>query len=354
MRDILYKYAFDENDQLVCINECNKNFNVLHSYKCPNCGAIMIAKIGNGGKTPHFAHKDTIECNKETYLHKLAKIVLLRRWKDTSKDFTIKYKQESLCQNKDTCPLYEHELCKTEAVLSYNLKNAYDECYEEKKIDSFIADLLITSKKHPEKPIMVEIWVSHESSEKKKESNHRIIEIKIDSISDIISLEKGNLTESDKITYRGTFERKSKRRTFVTRHDIKHFKLFSKSGKVHSELCTCQHIPHKSSNTLFECLISTYGYDMGVPINIKKICLSKAKECGVVEKLCHNCNHYIYIYNDYYSKNICVLYKKHNLPREPEPIYAVICPHYVEDNSTSSWGITNDETDIINAKILVL
>lgn len=352
MRDILYKYAFDENDQLVCINECNKNFNVLHSYKCPNCGAIMIAKIGNGGKTPHFAHKDTIECNKETYLHKLAKIVLLRRWKDTSKDFTIKYKQESLCQNKDTCPLYEHELCKTEAVLSYNLKNAYDECYEEKKIDSFIADLLITSKKHPEKPIMVEIWVSHESSEKKKESKHRIIEIKIDSISDIISLEKGNLTESDKITYRGTFERKSKRRTFVTRHDIKHFKLFSKSGKVHSELCTCQHIPYKSSNTLFECLISTYGYDMGVPINIKKICLSKAKECGVVEKLCHNCNHYIY--NDYYSKNICVLYKKHNLPREPEPIYAVICPHYVEDNSTSSWGITNDETDIINAKILVL
>ena len=47
MRDILYKYAFDENDQLVCINECNKNFNVLHSYKCPNCGSAIVFDSGS-------------------------------------------------------------------------------------------------------------------------------------------------------------------------------------------------------------------------------------------------------------------------------------------------------------------
>jgi hypothetical protein len=53
----------------------------------------MIAKPGNGGRTPHFAHKYVMECNGETYLHKMAKLVLQKRWYDNTQDFTIKYKQ---------------------------------------------------------------------------------------------------------------------------------------------------------------------------------------------------------------------------------------------------------------------
>lgn len=44
--------------------------------------------------------------------------------------------------------------------MSYNLKDAYGECNEEREIDGFVADLLITSKKYPTKSIMIEIWVT--------------------------------------------------------------------------------------------------------------------------------------------------------------------------------------------------
>jgi competence CoiA-like predicted nuclease len=94
MANVLYKYAIDENDKrLVCIDNFDKKFGVVHTYRCPNCGAIMIAKPGNGGRTPHFAHKYVMECNGETYLHKMAKLVLQKRWYDNTQDFTIKYKQ---------------------------------------------------------------------------------------------------------------------------------------------------------------------------------------------------------------------------------------------------------------------
>jgi hypothetical protein len=352
MAEVLYKYALDENNNLVCINNYDKKQDTGHSYKCPNCEAIMIAKPGNGGKAPHFAHKNAMECNGETYLHKMAKLVLKNRWEDKTKDFTIKYKQDALCFKKDICPLFEKELCKEETIMSFNLKNAYDECIEEKEKDGFVADLLVTSKKYRDKPIMIEIRVSHECTDKKKASNHKIIEIKINSIEDVISLEHDDIAESDKISFIGSFEKKSKKSVHVNRGYLQHFKLFSRTGKVHFNECTCQNLPHKSANTLFECIISSYAYDMGIPVNIKKICLTKAKECGAVEKLCSNCA--MYKNNNWYNRNICIMYKKYNLPMEPEPISALNCPHYIEDASSTSWGVTNDDKDIKNAKIMII
>jgi hypothetical protein len=56
--------------------------------------------------------------------------------------------------------LFEEEFCKEKTIMSYNLKDAYGECNEEREIDGFVADLLITSKKYPTKSIMIEIWVT--------------------------------------------------------------------------------------------------------------------------------------------------------------------------------------------------
>lgn len=351
MATILYKYAFDENKKLVCINDLIKNSSSTHTYICPNCGSIMSARIGNGGKSPHFAHRDIRECNAETYIHKLAKLILRKKWYDNSKDFKIQYEQVAYCIKKESCPFFEEEYCKTNELLSFNLKDEYDDCFEEKKIDNFVADLLITSNKHPDKPIMMEIWVNHESSEIKKTSKNKIIEIKIESIDDLINLWEMDIIESSKVRFIGTFIKESKHRKQLKRDGIIHFKLFN-SGKVFMPTSSCNRIPRKSKNTLFECLISLFTYNLGVPANIKKIGLNKAKECGAIDRLCSIC--VFHKYNEYYNTSVCVLYKRYNLPMEPKPVFAVTCPHYKEDTSDSSWGVTDDEEDLKNAKIMVI
>ena len=46
---------------------------------------------------------------------------------------------------------------------------------------------------------------------------------------------------------------------------------------------------------------------------------------------------------DSWGDRLCVLYKKHNLPRKPSPYYASSCPHYREDFETPQIFIGNSQ-----------
>jgi len=70
VKDILYEWALDENDNPLHINDAIKG----QAYYCPGCrGEFILRKSGNTGKwskRPHFAHKNpNPNCTGESYLH---------------------------------------------------------------------------------------------------------------------------------------------------------------------------------------------------------------------------------------------------------------------------------------------
>ena len=51
-----------------------------HSYHCLNCGERMIPRMGVK-RTRHFAHRgEDVHCGQETYLHKLAKLLIKEKF----------------------------------------------------------------------------------------------------------------------------------------------------------------------------------------------------------------------------------------------------------------------------------
>ena len=125
----------------------------------------MILKAGKV-KARHFAHKiNTEHCGAETYLHKLAKRIVKRKFESGGK-FEIEYIQTVRCADADTCPFYNELLCKNDVYKSFDLRKFYDTCEEERSSDGYVADILLSDStgKYSE-PVLIEIHVSHKSTE---------------------------------------------------------------------------------------------------------------------------------------------------------------------------------------------
>lgn len=172
-----YSYAL-KNDELINVEKATKG----EVYLCPHCGAVMIPKQGTKRRW-HFAHKgDTGSCSYESYLHKLAK----RRIKEcflSAEHFEILLLSNAICSCPE-CPVGKSEKCRFPRHI--DLKEYYDCCEEEVTVDEYRADLRLThSSKIERVPVLIEIRVSHECTEEKKKSGHKIIEVGIDSEEDI-------------------------------------------------------------------------------------------------------------------------------------------------------------------------
>ena len=89
---IKYHYALDETGTLISVEDVCPEDRNKHRYTCLGCGAEMILKAGKV-KARHFAHKvNTEHCGVETYLHKLAKRIVKRKFESGGK-FEIEYIQ---------------------------------------------------------------------------------------------------------------------------------------------------------------------------------------------------------------------------------------------------------------------
>ena len=127
----------------------------------------------------HFTHKANIEnCNYESYLHKIAKTRIKAAF-DENQHFFIEYEADVVCDNVYTCNLTNNNGCCTNHSVQFDLKNFYDTCLEEATFQSFRADLLLSSSQKKLAPILIEIFVTHKSTDEKIQSKARIIEIKI-------------------------------------------------------------------------------------------------------------------------------------------------------------------------------
>ena len=96
-----------------------------------------------------------------------------------------------LCRmlSQDTCLFAKPEECHEWKLDTFDLKQFYDTCIEEQSVDDYIADLLLTSSEKPNRePVLIDIQVSHKSTDQKLQSGQRIIEIRIKTEEDIKSL----------------------------------------------------------------------------------------------------------------------------------------------------------------------
>ncbi|AOW09937.1 competence protein CoiA family protein [Flavobacterium gilvum] len=193
---IKYQYAKDENEKLINIDSLNGLNRNKFKFFCISCGNELIARLGKI-KIHHFAHKKVVTCSGETYLHLLGKQLFFDNYTDclqNRKPFIIELNQ------KRTCNHYEKELglkCKLSKITTqFDLTKYFDKISVETREDSFIADILLTSKNGKDK-VFIEIAVTHLSTEQKLKSNYRIIEIEIESEEDFMPIKRKYLSIKD-------------------------------------------------------------------------------------------------------------------------------------------------------------
>lgn len=184
-----YPYAIGEDGKPISINEITKETRHKSHFFCYGCGAELFPVLGDK-KEHHFRHEKDSVCDPDKYLHEFAKATLKKRF-DESETFIVQYYAEQICKFADKCDLYKQygwTECKHEGLYDVDLKKYYDTCTPEKGYyqdlpngkKKYIADLILTnSQDSTYKSTSLEVWVTHECTEDKKQHGGRIIEIKI-------------------------------------------------------------------------------------------------------------------------------------------------------------------------------
>lgn len=172
------------------VNEENRHA----GYFCLSCGEELTPVLGKE-RIHHFRHKvkdPNRECNYESYLHKLAKAILLNRFQN-SQQFNIGVYTQNNCEFIDNCKIK----CPKMYLKKTNLKDYLDTATEEEKIGDFRADVLLSCSDESKKrqPILLEVNVTHPCTEEKINSKYRIIEFDIQSEQDACNLQTLEITD---------------------------------------------------------------------------------------------------------------------------------------------------------------
>ena len=183
---IKFHNATDTDGKIIHIDEVTKENRAEHYY-CVGCGGEMSAVLGDK-REHHFRHKEA-HCSWESYLHKLGKMRLKQRF-ETQKEFVVKYFVEQHCDKSIGCklePIYINKKCNCRELITLDLKKLFDTCEEEVAYKGYRADLMLSSKEHPERePIFLEISVTHDCEAEKLASGIQIIELKITDEKDVL------------------------------------------------------------------------------------------------------------------------------------------------------------------------
>ncbi len=195
-----FLFAFDENQNLVNVNNLEREQKRKTIYTCIGCNSELIPALGKV-KKKHFRHKHIV-CSGETYFHRLAKETFYQTYKsclENNEPFYIEIEQHYYCDKWLT--LNNNVPCKIncEKKQQYDLTKYYNNIKMEQRVGNLKPDLLLIHKDEnkPNEKIYVEIKVTHGISEEKQKSNEKIIEISISSEEDIRKIETKKLIEFD-------------------------------------------------------------------------------------------------------------------------------------------------------------
>ena len=330
-----YSFALSEDSKLISAVSATKE----HKYFCPYCKSPMILRRGSVRKA-HFAHKSDAseKCSYDNYLHKTAEI-RIKECFDTASEFNIIFSSKTTC-NVTSCPVNMKNRCSWYAPKSVDIKKFYDTCSIEKGIDRFVADLILTSSTHPNRePIIIEIFVTHKSSQEKIDSGFRIIEIKIASEEDIENIVESRSIE-EKIVHKSEWSDGVDMVKFYNfrgeREDIplpqyqhpKYYFWIDNKLYFHAPgpefYNNCLERQPQAFTRELESSIFRIEASQWISLDFA---FSELLKSGLNIKYCNMCK--FYKYNDWYGRSMCILYKSKGTEMYPRLSYANFCPNFI-------------------------
>ncbi len=321
MGKIQYHYVYNEVNELVHIDNITSNNKQKHQYRCIECGREMVPRLGKIN-THHFAHKNSNDTCGESYLHRLGKILLKRKFE--SGKFPIAYKRNAKCIQYNTCPFYVESTCKGDVCEEFDLRTYYNTCIEEQTIDNFRADLLLYDNNNDKRtPVLIEIFVTHKSTKQKISSGLKVIELRVNDDIELANLIESNLAESNNVIYYG-FKREAIKDIQLSKRAIHHFTLF-KSGATYAtnydDTPSCSERTG-NRNAILELAMDTHYL---AEINIYDYGLAYAVREKLQVKNCRICK--------YSSLRkyplVCNLSNKFGTPLYPDQKQASNCQYYI-------------------------
>jgi len=354
MAEVKYSYCLDENGRLVHIKNVTDAIRRVHRYRCLQCGQEMVANLGQKNAW-YFSHKADTACDGESYLHKLAKRLIRAKFMN-EESFPIIFHRDFPCEKRDECPNYREwacQECETERCdLKYwNARPLYDSCMEEEKCGEFRPDLRLKCSTNPDvPPIFVEVFKTHQSSEAKVSSKHKIIETKkIESEADIDDILKRGFVEGENCTLHN-FRPKREIDKSKVRVPLERFILYN-SGKAFVESLTCEMLD-KRMKPNSEVELNVKKHEPGIrEWNVQSDIDSYEKgllylaDKGMPIRNCILCKHYVY--NDYLSHFMCKLYRTLGLKDPcPDQTEAEICERYELNKKLKNYPLYQLEKDV--------
>lgn len=185
---IKYKYAYQNNGEVIDINDIESEDRTLYApYICVGCNKELSPRIGKI-RRKYFAHKQTVNCSPESYLHQLAKLRFYKLYSEAllrKEPFILNINLKRNCTYGDKkLPDFK---CDVKSVPEIDLTKYYPHIVLETKQGEFIPDLCLLSSKKDE-VLFVEIAVTNKCKPEKINSGNKIIEIIIKSEEDIEEL----------------------------------------------------------------------------------------------------------------------------------------------------------------------
>jgi hypothetical protein len=173
-----YRFAIGADNSTFDILDIDVETRRLGSpYKCFGCSGELIPNIPKTDRTKYFSHKAEQSCNRESYLHKLAKYTFFENYKKALASgipFVFSFEQKFLCSAFHDTFGIDCEGIKTK---DFDLTKVYKEITLEERHGAFVPDIALLSEKHA--PLFVEMMVSHGASYEKIASGAKIVEIAI-------------------------------------------------------------------------------------------------------------------------------------------------------------------------------
>lgn len=301
---ITFHYATDTDGHIIHINEVTRENRAEHYY-CVVCGEEMSAVLGDK-REHHFRHKEA-HCSWESYLHKLGKLRLKERF-DSQETFFIKYYIEHRCDKSKGCklePIYKNQKCNRREQTVIDLKKLFDTCEEEVTYKGYRADLMLSSKEHPERePIFLEVSVTHDCEMEKLASGIQIIEIKIVDERDVLR----PLVEEENLFVRSNSQRPydfdalppirfyNFQRIFETARPLNRFwispddKGILRGNCIHDNL-TCRNVnDNHREDSLYEVAIPSEVLVNNHKPNLYEFGMMKAIQVGINVRHCGICD----------------------------------------------------------------
>ncbi|MCF0198858.1 MAG: hypothetical protein HUK02_05985 [Bacteroidaceae bacterium] len=306
--------ALDEVGNIIDIEDAQHG----RKYYCINCGEEVIPVKGKKREF-HFRHKhDNPSCSYESYLHKLAKLKIYEWLCDTDE---IELLFRNKCPKASNCFFW---IRNCELHYRYKLKERVNIKGIEQPHDGFVPDILLMSKGPNYEPIFIEIYVTHECSQKKIASNIKIIEFKIEEEKDIKTItQRKFINESESVVFHNF---KPKNISSANPPNVLCGVLtIEKSGQIRKSKATCIDIyknPEGLCQILF--LVSKYEYK-----NILLWGYTKALQHGLKVKNCSICK--FCRWNDSHNADICILYKTAGFPPKCVDNDATTCPRFQQE-----------------------